>query len=91
MSFNLINKELKIFSCGISDLTLKQTKQFLESWNDNSTIGSLTLFYDEDGNIILNADNKNFETYKEIVLKYLNPTHEEQEEAQDNINPVFRS
>lgn len=85
MSYEVINQQLGVYYCNIADLTMDQVSSFLGQWNDGSTIGSLTVFYDNDGKIILNADNKNFESYKKMVLKYLTCTYEEQEKMQEKI------
>lgn len=84
----IINENLGVYSCSIADLTMDQACSFLKQWNDGSAIGSLTVFNDINGKVFINADSKGFETYKEIVLNYLNLTHEEQEEAQDNTNSL---
>jgi hypothetical protein len=71
MSYEIINENLGVYSCNVSDLTLEQTKHFLELWNDGSTIGSVTVFFDNTGRIVLNKDHKKFEAYREITVDYL--------------------
>lgn len=71
MSYEIINENLGVYSCNVSDLTLEQTKHFLELWNDGSTIGSVTVFFDNTGRIVINKDHKKFEAYREIIVDYL--------------------
>lgn len=71
MSYEMINKELKIEACNIEDLTLEQVKGFSNLWNDNSSISTLTLFLKKDGTVVLNKDNKKYEFYKELSHKFL--------------------
>ena len=88
----LINEELEVYLCGLKDLTLEQTNHCLALWNDSSTIGSLTVFYDSEGRIILNADNKNFEKCKEIVIKYLQLSEDKKIELKEIITAeTFKS
>ena len=80
MKFEVINEELKIAACRLADLKLDQVQHFLEQWNDGSSIGALTLFYDrESGYIVLNRDNKAYEQYLEIAEGYLGACAEERE------------
>lgn len=67
----IINEELMIKSCGIGDLTLSQTNQFLALWNDDSTISKLTLFYDDEGYIVINKDRENFEALRFLTETYM--------------------
>lgn len=72
MKYQVINEELKIASCHIADLTMKQTDSFLKLWGENASIGQLTLFYDkESGYVVLNQDNKNYEYYKDVATLFL--------------------
>lgn len=65
MKYEKVNEELRIFSCTISDLTSEQAAHFLQLWEDGSTLGMLSLFYDlEEDALVLNRDNKEY-------LKYL--------------------
>ena len=52
MSYEVINEELKIAKCSIADLTIGQVHNFLESWGDDSKIGTLTMFYDREKNYL---------------------------------------
>ena len=63
MSYEIIDKKLKIEACSIGDLTLDQIQDFLRLWGDNSAISTLTLFLKEDGTVVLNKDNKYY-SYK---------------------------
>lgn len=71
MSYEIINEELKIAACSIADLTMEQVKHFLNLWEEGSSIGTLTLFYDERGYLVLNRDNENYSMYLDIAEGYL--------------------
>ena len=43
--YEVINKELKLESCGIGDLTMDVVSGMLKQWDDGSSISTLTLFY----------------------------------------------
>lgn len=69
MSYEVINEELKIAKCSITDLTIGQVHNFLESWGDDSKIGTLTMFYDREKELlVLNEDNDMYETYLHNIL-----------------------
>lgn len=77
MRYKVINEELKIASCKIADLTMEQVTAFLKLWNDDSKIGSLTMFYDRSSEyLVLNEDNKDFSLYLDIVETYLETDYE---------------
>ena len=72
MKFEIVNEELKIAACRLADLTMEQVKGFLQQWEDGSSIGTLTLFYDrESGYIVLNRDNKDYKIFLDIAEGYL--------------------
>ncbi len=72
MKYQMINEELQIASCSIADLTVEQARHFFEQWGEDIELGTLTLFYDkESGLIVLNRDNKYYETYLDIAEAYL--------------------
>ena len=69
--YKTLNEELMIKACSIGDLTFAQTNQFLKEWGDNSTIASLTIFADEEGNVVINRDRKDREIYLQLAETYL--------------------
>lgn len=72
MKYTVVNEELKIATCQIKDLTLNQIRQILERFGDDSEIGSLTLFLDEEtGYIVINRDGILFEDIIKITEGYL--------------------
>lgn len=72
MKYNLVNKELRIFSCSISDLTIQQAASFLEQWEHGAKIDELTLFYEkETDSLVINQDNKDYKKYLDIAEIYL--------------------
>jgi hypothetical protein len=76
MSYEAINQQLGVYSCSIADLTMDQVSSFLGQWNDGSSIGSLTAFYDNSGNIVINKDRKNYEKLRDFVTAYMEATEE---------------
>lgn len=77
MKFEIINEELKIASCRLSDLTMEQVYRFLNQWEEGAKIGNLTMFYDDNsGYVVLNRDNTNYRFYLDIVDAYLSAGEE---------------
>ena len=69
--YEIIDEKLGIASCRLADLTGKMVDSFLKSWGDDSMIGTLTLFRDEENRIVLNQDNPNYEFYLDLAKTYL--------------------
>lgn len=56
---------------------MEQVTAFLKVWDDDSKIGTLTLFYDQDSeNLVLNEDNKDFQLYLDVAETYLKASKE---------------
>lgn len=86
MKFEVINEELKIAACGIADLTMEQVHSFLRQWEDDASIGTLTLFYDkESGYVVLNQDNKDYKMYLDIAEAYLRASVERREAVEQKV------
>lgn len=80
--FKIIDKKLGLASCSISDLTMKQVKDFLSGWEEGASIGTLTLFYDDEENlVVLNQDHVNYERILDMVRGYLELNEEKRDEA----------
>lgn len=78
----VINEELKLESCSIGDLTLDMVNGMLESWNDGSSISTLTLFYlPERDVIVLNRDHKEYDMYRKFTEAYLRCGERERDKA----------
>lgn len=90
MSYEVIDKELKIEACNIGDLTLDKVQSFLKLWGDNSSIATLTLFLKKDGTVVLNKDNKEYEFYKELSCKYLGSNDEKREIFKEKVPECYR-
>lgn len=76
MSYKMINEELKIASCRLSDLTLKETELILKQWGAGTELGTLTMFFNsEDDVLVLNADDEMYESYLQIAESYLTGTY----------------
>lgn len=86
MKYNVINKELMIADCRIADLTMEQVNSFLNQWEEGSSIGTLTLFYDRNnGYVVLNRDNKNYEDYKKFTELYLSASEEKRSRVPERL------
>lgn len=70
--YEVINEKLKLEACSIGDLTLDMVNGMLKSWNDGSSISTLTLFYLPKRDVIVfNRDHKEYGTYREFTETYL--------------------
>lgn len=70
--YEVINEKLKLESCSIGDLTLDIVNGMLKSWNDGSSISTLTVFYmPARDTIVLNRDHVNYDTYRTFTETYL--------------------
>lgn len=70
--YEVINEKLKLESCSIGDLTLSMVNGMLKSWNDGSSISTLTVFYiSERDTVVINRDNVNYDTYRTFTEAYL--------------------
>mgnify|MGYP003356270428 CR=1 FL=1 len=85
MSYEMVNEELNIKSCSLADLTMEQVHHFLKIWDDGSAIGTLALFFDKDGTLVLNRDNEHYSDYQEIAEGLLKL---DLEQAQNEKKPV---
>lgn len=84
MKYEMINEELRIASCRIADLTMEQVQSFLKLWSDDSSIGSLTMFYDKESDmVVLNADNENYEDSLRIATAYLGAGYKRKKELRE--------
>lgn len=81
MQYEMVNEKLKIAACSISNLTLEQAKHFLELWEEGATLGTLTLFYTNDGTIVLNRDNTQYGDYLEMIESYIVLNDEKRKEV----------
>lgn len=71
MGMEIISQELDIKACSAADLTAKQLQAFTKEWPRETVIAEMTLISDlETGAVILNRDHKDFETTKEIAIRY---------------------
>lgn len=86
MKYNLVNKELRIFSCSVSDLTMQQVASFLDQWEHGAKIGELTLFYEkETDSLVINQDNKIYKKNLDIAESYLTLDDDKLQEFFTNI------
>lgn len=69
--YETLNAELGIDACNLSDLTAEQVSCFLNQWEEGASIGTLTVFNDESGILILNKDNELYDTYRELAEAYM--------------------
>lgn len=86
MKYEVVNEELRIFSCTISNLSLQQINCFLHQWEKDSCIAQLTLFYDEEEQaIVLNKDNVNYNFLEKLALKYMGLDNEKRRNLADRV------
>lgn len=69
--YKVLDKELMLEECNIGDLTLDQIESFLRLWGEGSKIETLTLFLKNDGTVVLNKDNSDYELYKKWHISVL--------------------
>lgn len=70
--YEVINKELKLESCGIGDLTLDTVSGMLKQWDDGSNISTLTVFYvPARDTVVINRDHAKYDTYRTFTEVYL--------------------
>ena len=62
---------------------MEQVQAFLKLWNDGSSIGTLTVFTDQAGRVILNWDNNDYEQYLSIADSYLAATPEARQKSKE--------
>lgn len=91
MVYEMINKELQIASCSIADLTMEQTDCFLKQWEPGSSIGTLTLFFDKSGRVVLNRDNKRFDYYKDFTEAYLSNPEKARKRITDKMHRMLEA
>ena len=65
--YKVLDKELMLEECNIGDLTLDQIESLLRLWGEGSKIETLTLFLKNDGTVVLNKDNSDYELYKKMA------------------------
>ncbi len=69
--YEVINEELGIMACDLEDLTAEQVMRFLGGWKDGARIGTLTMFLDDNDNLVLNKNHKNYVMNLEIAQSYM--------------------
>lgn len=91
MAYEVIDEDLRISSCRIADLTMEQVQSFLKLWSDDSSIGSLTMFYDRESDmVVLNADNENYNDYLQIATAYLSAEYGRRKELREKAPDFMR-
>lgn len=84
--YKIIDEKLRLASCSLSDLTMQQVTYFLEQWEHDAQIGSLTLFYDKGKDLlVLNKDNEYFDSYLGLAEAFLKADREKVQEFIDKI------
>lgn len=84
--YKIIDEKLRLASCSLSDLTMHQVTCFLKQWEHDAQIGSLTLFYDKEKDLlVLNKDNKYFDSYFGLAEAFLKEDRKKAQEFVDKI------
>ena len=85
MNYNVIDDKLHIATCKIEDLTIKQVQHILMSFGDDSSIKTLTVFYDsKEKMIVFNSEHEKFEEFLLFAKEYLNFDDEVKKMFNDN-------
>lgn len=72
MKYKMINEELQIASCRLSELTLGEVENFLKQWEPGTSLDTLTMFFDKNsGDLVINADSEHYSEYVDIAEGYL--------------------
>lgn len=83
--YEIIDENLGLACCGVADLTIEQTNEFLGYWEEGAAIGSLTLFYDEKRNmVVLNKDNENYKYYLDVTIEFMGLSEDSRKELMEN-------
>lgn len=70
--YEVINANLGIGACNLADLTAEQVGYFLKQWEEGAKIGTLTVFIEcKTGLLVLNRDNRLYDTCRAIAEKYM--------------------
>lgn len=85
MAYEVLDKKLMIESCSVGDLTLDQIQSFLRLWGDGSEIRTLSVFLKDDGTVVLNRDNPNYEICKDMTFRYLEGDEEVRKELREKV------
>ena len=84
--YKIIDEKLGLASCSLSDLTMQQVTKFLGQWEDDAPIGSLTLFYDSEKDlVVLNRDNQDFDIYFGLAKAVLKADTQEGQELGEKV------
>lgn len=83
--FEVIDPVLKIEGCNLADLTIEEVNHFLGQWEQGATISSLTAFYKNDGTLVLNKDNKNYQEILGFCKNYMTATEEEKQSIKEKM------
>lgn len=89
--YEIIDRELNIVSCRLSDLRLDQVQNMLSQWGQEEKIGSLTLFYNpKTDQIVLNADHPEYFYFREFTETYMSVDEETRKSLEERIPKVFK-
>lgn len=72
MKYQMVNEELQIASCRLSELTLGEVQDLLKQWEPGTSLDTLTMFFDKNsGDLVINADSEHYSDYVDIAERYL--------------------
>lgn len=87
MSYQLINKELGIYSCSIEDATGEWYGIYTDTWYEGFKLNDLKIYYNpKTDRITLIKDSKLFESYKKITESYLELNYADRENCYKESN-----
>ena len=89
--YEIINPELNMVSCRLSDLQLEQVQEILSQWEQGEKIGSLTLFFNpKTDQIVLNADHPNYFYYREFAETYMSVDEKTRRSLKERVPKGFK-
>lgn len=83
--YETLNEDLKIDACNLCDLTADQVSRFLQLWEEGAKIGSLTVFCDENNNLVLNKDHGMYDSYRELAELYMGGDDELRKQIEEKL------
>lgn len=87
--YKVIDDELKVYSCQISNLIIEQAKEFFKCFEEDFTLADMTVFYDEnEGVVVINSDNQYFDICKDLVIKYLRVDEEKRNKVKEEAGDI---
>ena len=83
--YKMINEELRIASCELKDLSVRETMSILAQF-DGDTLETLNVFYNSTEDlIVLNSEHRNYQLILETCEMYLEADRETRNKIEDAV------